>query len=34
MLTGEKGIQSNIEVVNMRVQPNLPTDSISLLYTE
>jgi hypothetical protein len=33
-LTGEKGIQSNIEVANMCVQSNLLTDSVSLLYTE
>jgi hypothetical protein len=32
MLTGEKGIQSNIEVANMCVQSNIPTDSFSLLY--
>jgi hypothetical protein len=34
MLTGEKGIRSNIEVANMCVQSNLLTDRVSLLYTE
>jgi hypothetical protein len=33
-LTGEKEIQSNIEVANMCVQSNIPTDSVSLLYME
>jgi hypothetical protein len=32
-LTGEKGIQSNIEVDNRCAKSNLLTDKVSLLYT-